>query len=93
MKKTLLLFALLAIVSCGETKEKEISQKETTTEHRETETKATHYDEVYVCTGKYAKRYHCDEYCRGLQSCRSEIVVMSIEEAEDYGLTPCGYCY
>lgn len=93
MKKTLLLFALIAIVSCGETKEKEISQKETTTEHRETETKATLYDEVYVCTGKYAKRFHCDEYCRGLQSCRSEIVVMSIEEAEDHGLTPCGYCY
>lgn len=93
MKPTLLLFALLAIVSCGGTKEKETSQKNRTTEYRETETKATHYDEVYVCTGRYAKRFHCDEDCRGLQSCRSGIVVMSIEEAEDYGLTPCGYCY
>jgi hypothetical protein len=79
MKKTLLLFALLAIVSCGGTKEKE--------------NKKLHHDEVYVCTGKYAKRFHCDEDCKGLQSCRSEIVVMSIEEAEDYGLTPCGNCY
>lgn len=93
MKKTLLLFALLAIVSCGGTKEKETSQKNRTTEYRETETKATQYDEVYVCTGKYAKRFHCDEDCKGLQSCRSEIVIMSIEEAEDHGLTPCGYCY
>ena len=76
---TLLLFALLAIASCGGSKEKE--------------NKKNHYDEVYVCTGRYAKRFHCDEDCKGLQSCRSEIVVMSIEEAEDYGLTPCGYCY
>lgn len=77
MKPTLLLFAMLAIVSCGGTKEN----------------RKLHYDEVYVCTGKYAKRFHCDEDCKGLQSCRGDIVVMSIEEAEDYGLTPCGYCY
>lgn len=79
MKHTLLLFALLAIVSCGGSKEKG--------------NKKLQYDEVYVCTGKYAKRFHRDQDCRGLQSCRSGIVVMSIEEAEDLGLTPCGYCY
>lgn len=56
-------------------------------------TPSSHYDEVYVCTGKYSKRFHSDEDCRGLQSCRGEIITMSIEEAEDYGLTPCGYCY
>ena len=83
MKKgTLLLFALLAIASCGGSKEKGTEN-----------TQVLHDDEVYVCTGRYAKRFHCDEDCRGLQSCRSEIVIMSIEEAEDYGLTPCGYCY
>ena len=76
---TLLLFALLAIASCGETKEKK--------------SKKLHYDEIYVCTGRHAKRFHCDEDCKGLQSCRSEIVIMTIEEAEDLGLTPCGYCY
>lgn len=91
MKHTLLLFALLAIVSCGGTKEKESKQEPAQTEQKQTQTH--HYDEVYVCTGKYAKRFHCDEDCRGLQSCRSEIAVMSIEEAEDLGLTPCGYCY
>ena len=79
MKRILLLFAMLAIASCGGTKGKE--------------NRKLHYDEVYVCTGKYAKRFHCDEDCKGLQSCRGGIVVMSIEEAEDYGLTPCGYCY
>ena len=82
MKYIILLFALLAIVSCGGSKEK---GKENT--------RPLHYDEVYVCTGKYAKRFHCNEDCKGLQSCRGDIVVMSIEEAEDYGLTPCGYCY
>lgn len=87
--KTLLLFALLAIVSCGGTKEKESKQEPTRAEQKHVH----HYDEVFVCTGKYAKRFHCDEDCKGLQSCRSEIVVMSIEEAEDLGLTPCGYCY
>ena len=29
----------------------------------------------------------------GSYTAPSGIVVMSIEEAEDYGLTPCGYCY
>ena len=70
MKHTLLLFALLAIVSCGGTKGKE--------------NKKLHYDEVYVCTGRYAKRFHCDEDCRGLQSCRGDIVVMSIEDIAMY---------
>ena len=79
MKPAFLLFAMLAIASCGGTKEKE--------------NRKLRYDEVYVCTGKYAKRFHCDEDCKGLQSCRGEIITMSIEEAEDYGLTPCGYCY
>lgn len=93
MKKTLfiiaLAFTLLGVQSCGG--EKKETPKESSTEYRET--KVTRFDDVYVCTGRYAKRFHCDEDCKGLQSCRGGIVVMSIEEAEDYGLTPCGYCY
>lgn len=80
MKKTLSILMLpIALISCGGAKEKKNNE--------------LGFDEVYVCTGKYAKRFHCDEDCKGLQSCRGGIVVMSIEEAEDYGLTPCGYCY
>ena len=82
MKRIILLFVLLAIVSCGGFKEK---GKESV--------RALHDDRVYVCTGRYAKRFHCDEDCKGLRSCRSEIVLMSVKEAEDCGLTPCGYCY
>lgn len=89
MKHTLLLFALLAIIGCnGERKNTHISPFGVISAAPKDNS-----SDVYVCTGRYAKRYHCDEECKGLQSCRSEIVVMSIEEAEDYGLTPCGYCY
>lgn len=52
-----------------------------------------HYDEVYVCKGRYAKRFHNDRYCEGLLKCRGGIEIMTIEEAEDLGKTPCGYCY
>lgn len=58
MKRAILFFTLLAMVSCGGTKGK---------------TRSLHDDEVYVCTGKYAKRFHCDEDCKGLQSCRGGI--------------------
>lgn len=78
MKPTFLLFAMLAIASCGGTKEKE--------------NKKLHYDDVYVCTG-YAKRYHCDEGCRGLGSCKGEIRLVPISAAKKQGKTPCGYCY
>ena len=78
MKKTLLI-AVLFLLSCGGGKEKKNNK--------------LGFDEVYVCGGIYAKRYHNDEYCKGLQSCRGGIEIMTIEEAEDLGKTPCGYCY
>jgi hypothetical protein len=79
MKPTFLLFAMLAIASCGGTKEKE--------------NKKLHYDDVYVCTGRYAKRFHCDENCRGLGNCKGEIRLVPISTAKKQGKTPCGYCY
>lgn len=53
----------------------------------------SHDGEVYVCGGRYSKRYHNDEDCRGLRNCRGRVSSMSIEEAEAMGKTPCGYCY
>lgn len=50
-------------------------------------------EKVYICTGKYAKRYHCDENCRGLGSCKGEIRLVPISTAKKQGKTPCGYCY
>jgi hypothetical protein len=86
---TIILFALLAIIGCnGERKNTHISPFGVISAAPKDNS-----SDVYVCTGRYAKRFHCDEDCKGLRSCRGDIVVMSIEEAEDYGLTPCGYCY
>lgn len=48
---------------------------------------------VYVCTGKYAKRYHRYVECRGLQKCQSNIVKMTQSDAEKQGRTPCALCY
>lgn len=80
MKKILsILMLAIALISCGGGKEKKNNE--------------LGFDEVYVCGGRYAKRYHNDEYCKGLQSCKGGIEIMTIEEAEDLGKTPCGYCY
>ena len=46
---------------------------------------AKYYDasasKVYVCTGKYAKKYHNDYECKGLQKCSAEIITLTVEEA------------
>lgn len=48
---------------------------------------------VYICTGKYAKRYHKYFDCKGLNSCKGEILLIPISKAKKQGKTPCGYCY
>lgn len=48
---------------------------------------------VYICTGPKSKRYHKTEHCKGLDRCSKSIKKISIEEAQDMGRTPCGYCY
>lgn len=56
------------------------------------------YDEpivngVFVCNGKFAKRYHRTQHCSGLGNCQGEIVETTIEQAEARGMTPCKKCY
>ena len=48
---------------------------------------------VYVCNGKYAKRYHRTQSCSGLNNCQGGIVAMTAEDAKTHGLTPCRKCY
>ncbi len=47
---------------------------------------------VFVCTGRYAKRYHYDNECPGLNSCKSKKIEISKKGAEEKGLTPCRLC-
>ncbi|KAF2517196.1 hypothetical protein [Flavobacterium foetidum] len=46
---------------------------------------------VYLCGSSGAKKYHLKETCRGLSSCRSEIVKTSLKQAQGYGLTLCAW--
>ncbi|WP_202702588.1 hypothetical protein [Flavobacterium sp. UGB4466] len=46
---------------------------------------------VYICGATGAKKYHYNENCRGLTSCRNEISKVSIKRAQGLGLTLCGW--
>lgn len=47
--------------------------------------------EVYICTGKYSKKYHYVSDCRGLSNCKSSIKEVDINDAKNYGRTLCGW--
>jgi hypothetical protein len=48
---------------------------------------------VYICTGRYAKVYHTNRYCRGLKNCKGEIVKVSLSDAiKKYGRRECKEC-
>ena len=46
---------------------------------------------VYVCRSAGAKRYHFKRDCRGLKRCTHKIEESGITDAENLGLTICGY--
>lgn len=45
---------------------------------------------VYICTGKYSKKYHLVKKCRGLSNCKSEIKKVTLIEAKKKK-TLCGW--
>ncbi len=46
---------------------------------------------VYICTGKYSKKYHYDNNCIGLSNCKSDVIEVSLKEAKvRYERTLCG---
>lgn len=47
---------------------------------------------VLVCKSPNAARFHLDKDCIGLNKCKREIVTVTKAEAEDEGLTCCGFC-
>ena len=49
-------------------------------------------DTVTICLSEDAYAYH-DHQCMGLDQCDGGTEEVTIEEAEDDGRTPCGFCY
>lgn len=50
-------------------------------------------DNVYVCTGPHAHRYHKSASCEGLRNCSREIKQVTLEQAKKLHKTPCHICY
>lgn len=46
---------------------------------------------VYICTGRYSKKYHSTDKCPGLSKCKASIIETPIEEART-NYKPCRYC-
>ncbi len=49
-------------------------------------------DTVTICLSEDAYAYH-DHQCMGLDQCDGGTEEVTVEEAEDDGRTPCGFCY
>lgn len=48
-----------------------------------------HASNVYICNGKYSKKYHLSENCSGLSNCSTKIEKVTLKEAKDKGRTLC----
>ena len=47
--------------------------------------------DVYICGEKGAKKYHFSKNCRGLASCKHEIIKVSLQKAKSMGKDLCGW--
>lgn len=47
---------------------------------------------VYICQGRYSKRYHSSPNCKGLDNCKGGVIKVTLEEAQKEGRTPCHIC-
>ncbi|MBF4473208.1 MULTISPECIES: hypothetical protein [Flavobacterium] len=46
---------------------------------------------VYICGSAGAKKYHYKESCRGLNACKDQIAKIPLKQAQQNGLTLCGW--
>ena len=83
----LIMFAIAAIIAFS-TKGCRDESKENTIVKQESQTT----NEVYICAGRYAKKYHRRPNCRGLNNCRGGVIKIELEKAREYK-TPCSICY
>jgi len=47
--------------------------------------------DVYICKGKYSKKYHLVKKCRGLSNCSTKIEEVQLSEAKTLRRTLCGW--
>ena len=57
---------------------------------QESITETVNFRSVYICNGKYAKRYHLSPYCRGLSNCKSTVSSISLDDKRLKGRSLCG---
>ena len=46
---------------------------------------------VFICKGKYSKKYHLIKNCRGLSNCSTETYKVALSTAQEIGRTLCGW--
>jgi hypothetical protein len=46
---------------------------------------------AYICKGKYSKKYHYKEDCRGLSNCSTSIYKTTVADAKESGRGLCGF--
>ena len=46
---------------------------------------------VYICNGRYSKKYHYKKTCRGLSNCKATISKVTKKNAKELGRTLCGW--
>lgn len=55
-------------------------------------TNTSQQNQVYICTGPDAYRYHKTDRCRGLNRCTGDIKKVSVSYAQSVGFTACKIC-
>ena len=87
LKKYLLfIITCLFIISCNKSKNNLNSIKKISEDLNEKPEEV-----LYICKGKYSKRYHLRKTCHGLNSCSTDIHVVTYSEAINMGRTLCGF--
>ena len=91
LKKIYYLFCILILLFCVSCYEKPAPKKRTAAE--ELRVQPVIEEDVYICTGSSARKYHKWKGCRGLNKCRGVIKKMSIQNARRLGREPCKMCH
>lgn len=82
---------MVSLLSCVGGNEKSALKQRTAAE--ELRMQPVIEEDVYICTGGSARKYHRWSGCRGLNKCRGAIKKISIQNARRMGRNPCKVCY